>query len=75
MEIKVSLALETALEFISEVATCKEQEYREKRQLAHSFVGSLDGIIEEVEMNALEECLAKVKTIRRMIVIRKNLGR
>lgn len=67
MEIKVSIALETALEFIIDVATCKQEEYTEKCQLTLSFISSLEDKILDVDKERLFDAYTAISRVRRSI--------
>lgn len=75
MEIKVSTALETALEFISEVATCENEELEEKIHLSISFVHSLEGEISERDYERLMDAHIGVSRVRRRAKIYKREGK
>ena len=75
MEIKISTALETALEFISEVATCEKEEYFEKCQLTVSFISSLEDVIGVEDKERLYDAYKSVMRIRSSIERHKKVGR
>lgn len=75
MEIKVSTALETALEFISEVATCKEEEYKETFELARTFTTSLYDEIDDRLVHVLRDTIININLIRGAIIRNKKEGK
>lgn len=73
MEIKVSTALETALEFISEVATCKVEELETNIDLGISFIDSLIEVLSFIEVQLLKNTLYSVSSTRRKIQLYKEI--
>lgn len=75
MEIKLSTALETALEFISEIVTCKDEELEEKVCLSISFIHSLKEEIPERDYERLIDAHIGVTRVRRRVKIYKREGK